>query len=49
MLLVFLLALRIDQDVVDENYNELVQIRLAHSIHQVHENCRCVCQPKRHD
>ncbi|MFS7995869.1 hypothetical protein Hanom_Chr12g01123131 [Helianthus anomalus] len=49
MLFMLLLTLRIDQDVVDEYYNELVQIRLAYSVHQIHEYCGCVCQPKRHD
>ncbi|KAJ0433263.1 hypothetical protein HanIR_Chr17g0868311 [Helianthus annuus] len=49
MLFVLFFALRIDQDVVDKDYNKLVQVRFAHSIHQIHKNCRCVRQPKRHD
>ncbi|MFS7902856.1 hypothetical protein Hanom_Chr01g00016251 [Helianthus anomalus] len=49
MLLVFLLTLRIDQDIVDEHNNELIQVRLAHSVHEIHEDRWCICQPKWHN
>ncbi|KAJ0548769.1 hypothetical protein HanIR_Chr08g0387521 [Helianthus annuus] len=49
VMFVFLLTLRIDQDVVDEYNNELIQVRLAHSVHKIHEDRRCICQSKRHN
>ncbi|KAJ0734712.1 hypothetical protein HanPI659440_Chr11g0423371 [Helianthus annuus] len=49
MTLVFLLTLGIDQDVVDENNNKLIQVWFTHSVHEIHENRRCVCQPERHN
>ncbi|GJV24854.1 hypothetical protein Tco_1377549 [Tanacetum coccineum] len=41
-------ALGIDQNIIDEHDHESIQIRFAHPIHQIHEYCRCVSQPKRH-
>ncbi|KAJ0851982.1 hypothetical protein HanRHA438_Chr14g0632981 [Helianthus annuus] len=49
MVLVFLQTLRIDQDIVDENDNKFIQVRLAHSVHKIHEDRRCVRQSKRHN
>ncbi|MFS8020003.1 hypothetical protein Hanom_Chr15g01410471 [Helianthus anomalus] len=49
MLLVFLLALRIDQDIVDEHNNELIQVRLAHSVHVIHEDRWCIRQSEWHN
>ena len=37
MLYMLFLGPRIDQDIVDEHDDELVQIFLEHSVHQVHE------------
>ncbi|MFS7908332.1 hypothetical protein Hanom_Chr01g00081951 [Helianthus anomalus] len=43
------LRLGIDKNIVDENDHETVQVRLAHAVHQIHENNRCVGQTKGHD
>ncbi|MFS7930763.1 hypothetical protein Hanom_Chr04g00348081 [Helianthus anomalus] len=49
MLLMLLLILGVNQNVVDENDDELVEIRFAHPVHEIHEDCRCVCKPEWHD
>lgn len=49
MLLVLLLRLRINENVVDEYYNELVQVRSENPIHHIHEECWCVRQSEWHD
>ena len=33
------LYVRIDQDIIYEDYDEYVQVLLQHSVHQVHERC----------
>jgi hypothetical protein len=35
--------------IVNENHNELVQLWHEYGVREVHEVCRCICQPKRHD
>jgi hypothetical protein len=35
--------------VVNEHHDKLVQLRHEYGVHEVHEVCRCICQPKRHD
>ncbi|MFS7939996.1 hypothetical protein Hanom_Chr05g00458471 [Helianthus anomalus] len=49
MLLVISSRLRINQDVINKNDDELIQIRLADPIHQVHENSRSIGQTEWHD
>ncbi|GKA96618.1 hypothetical protein Tco_0818713 [Tanacetum coccineum] len=50
MLFVLLLVLRIDQNIVNKDNYKFIQIRFAHSVHEVHKhNSRCVGQTKRHD
>jgi hypothetical protein len=41
--------LRIDKNIIDENYYELVQFWHEYQIHQVHKVCRSICQSKGHD
>ncbi|KAF5756119.1 hypothetical protein HanXRQr2_Chr17g0810861 [Helianthus annuus] len=41
-------VLRVDKNVVDENDDEFVQVRLADAIHEIHERNRCISEPKRH-
>ncbi|KAJ0521432.1 hypothetical protein HanIR_Chr10g0470831 [Helianthus annuus] len=48
MLLMVSLVLRIDENVVDEDDDKFIQIRLAEAIHEIHECGRCVSEPKRH-
>lgn len=40
------LTLRIDQDVIDEDNDKHVQEQMEVPIHQVHECCRGIGQPK---
>jgi hypothetical protein len=42
-------ALGIDQDIVNEDNDKLVQLRHEHGVHQVHEMCRSIGEPKRHN
>jgi hypothetical protein len=42
-------TLRIYKYVVNENHNELVQLRHEYGVHEVHEVCRCICQHKQQD
>ncbi|MFS7889171.1 hypothetical protein Hanom_Chr00s000003g01603831 [Helianthus anomalus] len=49
MFLVISSRLRINQDIINENDDELIQIRLADPIHQVHENSRSIGQTEWHD
>jgi hypothetical protein len=49
MLSMFFFILRIDKDVIEENYHESVQFRHEYQIHQVHEVCRSIYQSKGHD
>jgi hypothetical protein len=44
----FFFVLRVHQDIIDENHYELVQFRHENRIHQIHEICWCISQPKRH-
>jgi hypothetical protein len=43
---VLFLALRIDQDVINEDHDELVQVCHEYRVHQVHEVSGGVGQPK---
>jgi hypothetical protein len=40
-------TLGIDQDVVSEDNDKLVQLWHEHGVHQVHEMCRSIGEPKR--
>ncbi|KAJ0616414.1 hypothetical protein HanRHA438_Chr02g0088741 [Helianthus annuus] len=42
------LALRVDKDVVNKGDDEFIQIRLADTIHEIHECGWCIGEPKRH-
>lgn len=44
----FCLALRVDQDIIDEYNYEPVKVWFEYFIHQIHEGYRCVRQPKWH-
>ena len=48
MILMLLLRLGVDQDVVNKDHNRLIQIGLEYPIHEVHECCWRIRQPKRH-
>jgi hypothetical protein len=45
----FFHALRIYKNVINEKHNKLVQLRHEDRVHEVHEVCRRICQPKRHN
>ncbi|MFS7910816.1 hypothetical protein Hanom_Chr02g00110631 [Helianthus anomalus] len=49
VLFILLLTFRVDQNVVDKHNYELVEIRLAHSVHEIHENHMRVSHSKGHD
>jgi hypothetical protein len=42
-------AVGIDQDVINEDNNKLVQLQHEYGVHQVHEMCRSIGEPKRHN
>jgi hypothetical protein len=42
-------TLRIYKYVVNEIHDKLVQLQHEYIVHEVHEVCRCIHQPKRHD
>jgi hypothetical protein len=44
----FFHTLRIYKNVVNENHNELVQLFHEYGVHEIHEMCRCISQPKSH-
>ena len=40
---------RVDKNVIDENYDEHVQVLREQSVHQVHKSCWGICETKGHD
>ena len=38
----------VDKDVVNEDYDKLIQLFHKYLIHEVHEKGGCVCQSERH-
>jgi len=48
MFCVFFSALKIDQYIINKNYNKLIQIWPENMIHIVHEYGRRISHPKRH-
>jgi hypothetical protein len=40
------IILGVDQDVINEDNDKLVQLRHEYGIHQVHEMCRSIGEPK---
>ncbi|EOX94184.1 Uncharacterized protein TCM_003614 [Theobroma cacao] len=44
----FIIILRINQDVIDEYYHKLIQVWMEHPVHKIHKNCRGISQTKRH-
>jgi hypothetical protein len=49
MLRMLFFTLGIDQNVINEDNNKLVQLRHEYGVHQVHEMCRSIGEPKRHN
>src|SRR3954469_10422200 len=49
MLRVLLNSPRVDQDVIYEDYHELIQIRLEHSVHVIHKDSRSIGYPEWHN
>jgi hypothetical protein len=49
MLRMLLFTLGIDQDVINKDYDKLVQLRHEYGVHQVHEMCRSIGESKRHN
>jgi hypothetical protein len=49
MLRMLFFALGIDQDIVNEDNDKLVQLQHKYGVHQVHEMCRSIGEPKRHN
>jgi hypothetical protein len=39
-------TLGIDQDVINDDHDKLVQLRHEYRVHQVHEMCRSIGEPK---
>ncbi|KAJ0519789.1 hypothetical protein HanIR_Chr10g0452171 [Helianthus annuus] len=48
MFLVVILTFGVNEDVIDEDNDKFIQIRLANAIHEIHECGRCIGEPKRH-
>jgi hypothetical protein len=49
MLFMFFRTLQIYKYVVHEDHNKLVQLRHEYRVHEIHEVCQCIHQPKRHE
>jgi hypothetical protein len=49
MFCMFMVIFGIDQNVVNEDYDKLVQVRLKDSVHIVHKHSWSITQTKRHD
>src|SRR6266487_6340879 len=49
MLCMLLRILRVDQNIINEDYYEFMKIRLKNSIHIIHEYCWSIGQTKRHN
>jgi hypothetical protein len=47
MLFVFYRTLRIYKFVIDEDHDKPIQLQCEYRVHEVHEVCRHICQPKR--
>ena len=48
VLYMFIRISGINQDIINEDNYKLVQVGLEDFVHQCHECCRCISQPKRH-
>ena len=46
--LMIFVILGVDKDVVNEDYDKLIQLFHKHFVHEVHEKNECVCQSERH-
>jgi hypothetical protein len=49
MLRMLLFTLGIDQDVINEDHDKLVQFWHKYGVHQLHEMCRSIGEPERHN
>ncbi|CAA0821506.1 cysteine-rich RLK (RECEPTOR-like protein kinase) 8, partial [Striga hermonthica] len=49
MLLVLLLALRVDKNIVNKDNNELIEVGMEDTVHEVHENSWRIAETERHD
>jgi hypothetical protein len=49
VLLMLFSILGVDQDVINEHYDKLVQLRHEYRVHQVHEMCGGIGESKRHN
>jgi hypothetical protein len=49
VLFVFFYSLQIYKNIVNEYHDKLVQLRHEDKLHEVHEVCWCIHQPKGHD
>jgi hypothetical protein len=45
---VFLLAFGIDEDIIDKDYDEFIELRHEHGVHEVHEVGWGISESKRH-
>jgi hypothetical protein len=45
---VFFLTFRIDEDIIDKDYEEFIELRHEHRVHEVHEVGWGICESKRH-
>jgi hypothetical protein len=46
---IFFHTLQIYKNVINEHHDKLVQLRHKDRVHEVHEVCQCIHQPKGHD
>jgi ATP sulfurylase len=45
----FFHTLQIYQNVINKHHDKLVQLQHENRVHEVHEECQRICQPKGHD
>jgi hypothetical protein len=46
---VIVLALRIDENIIDKDHDKFIELRHEHRVHEVHEVGGSISEPERHD
>jgi hypothetical protein len=46
---VIVLALRIDENIIDKDHDKFIELRHEHGVHEVHEVGRSISDSERHD
>jgi hypothetical protein len=49
MIGVIVLALRIDENIIDKDHDKFIELRHEHGVHEVHEVGRSISESEKHD